>query len=745
MLALQHAAGNRAVARMLAGTRRLSRAPVELPQLGDPPLASGRVEVALRAWTGGLGWWRADELAAALTQDDMRSLTFDQRALIVVGIAAEQRIDGTDEMTVINLLTTAPPDQAGPLLSRLRADDAKVLRQLDAGIHGENYRIFHLVLRDLALRAVTLSPNAPEVPWANPGLISTMVGNDRIFYDKLELGPDGRVQIESYRQHVGFPPRLYNRLPPRDFDPFALVRVRFEYAEPEMNAVAGDVLVVPAVNLLQLGNRQFWSETSTAVDVGFLVGGGVNIVGATTRKALAWGALDVALGTGSLTVNEFRAQIAAAPGGREFVEAWDLAQYALLGYAVGRGLVEAPRTLHRLWRSCRPRVVLGEATLLRIDAEVEAAEQSLAAQRAGRTTDALAADRPPAPAPQPAAPDAAPAPAPRPPAPDPPAPHLPEPTPDPIERTPIPNDPPSLLPDPTARPQAPIPALQPPAAAPTALTSASTAPAATPRYTARYPPPSATPPAATPGRIAAQAALRSLKKAQWDAFERIQVRLNDHDLTWADAGISDDMLAALVTRPDFDRAMRELGASVNRAIRVRGLHAVEQLKDPQLYPDISEEGLQVRPEPRLPERSRLPQETELQGQQWGTPTSGGFWGGPEGNSPWYSDIEAVNLVTGGRPVIFRHGYPDFNRYVQARAWLRRVTGIDHIDFAAANRALARQNGWVTGNGRPIAARAQAWMDANHLTWHHHQDHHTMLAVPTPLHENVPHIGGAARR
>jgi hypothetical protein len=126
------------------------------------------------------------------------------------------------------------------------------------------------------------------------------------------------------------------------------------------------------------------------------------------------------------------------------------------------------------------------------------------------------------------------------------------------------------------------------------------------------------------------------------------------------------------------------------------------------------------------------------------PRTGGTWiEGRPGNGLWQPDNGTpAYKATGGEPVRFRDNYPVFLRWSEARVSIAGMSG-EVDDFAAANRALAKRNGWLKVDGTPNAAEAQRWMDANGLTWHHHQGGVSMLAVPTDLHANIPHTGGAS--
>ncbi|MGH9762316.1 MAG: RHS repeat-associated core domain-containing protein, partial [Blastocatellia bacterium] len=126
------------------------------------------------------------------------------------------------------------------------------------------------------------------------------------------------------------------------------------------------------------------------------------------------------------------------------------------------------------------------------------------------------------------------------------------------------------------------------------------------------------------------------------------------------------------------------------------------------------------------------------------PVSDGEWLGEPGNSGWKSTKPDVNSVTGGQPVPFRSGFPDFSRWSQGEVKIANMTGDNAIDFAAADKKFAEQKGWLY-RGQPNASASERDRVAKRLTWHHVEDGKTMMLVPRALHGGIPHIGGASIR
>ncbi|NJO18451.1 MAG: HNH endonuclease [Thioploca sp.] len=110
--------------------------------------------------------------------------------------------------------------------------------------------------------------------------------------------------------------------------------------------------------------------------------------------------------------------------------------------------------------------------------------------------------------------------------------------------------------------------------------------------------------------------------------------------------------------------------------------------------------------------------------------SNGTWhGGERGDSTWHPDPntekgQAVLNATGGKPIEFKDGYPDFSDHALHRVEIE-MTGDNSIDFPAANKAAG------------LKETPKDW------TWHHKEDGVTMELIPSDLNNNIPHTGGAS--
>ncbi|CAM2064450.1 HNH endonuclease [Sulfidibacter corallicola] len=109
-------------------------------------------------------------------------------------------------------------------------------------------------------------------------------------------------------------------------------------------------------------------------------------------------------------------------------------------------------------------------------------------------------------------------------------------------------------------------------------------------------------------------------------------------------------------------------------------------------------------------------------------TKGKWVEGTPGNGKWMPDKNTpegkkILAVTGGEPIPYKDGYPDFSKWSKESVPIE-MTGDNTLDFAQANMAAD-------------------FPDTTGHTWHHHQDGTTMQLIPSDLHNNMPHSGGAS--
>lgn len=232
---------------------------------------------------------------------------------------------------------------------------------------------------------------------------------------------------------------------------------------------------------------------------------------------------------------------------------------------------------------------------------------------------------------------------------------------------------------------------------------------------------------------ASQAKLPTFNRNQRARIADIEAELVKHDMTWTDLGFRDsnDVARFFVEHGQVDTGIKALEQRLREKLRLRAEMA--QAQHPEEWqsrePGVSEQP--SREVPEVPEGQRLPRGTETTDAEYG-----GFWSGERGNSDWYSDVRALNEVTGYKPIRFRKGFADFRPWALERIFMK-ITGIDTIDFAVADAALAKRRGFKNQTAY------ENYRTAKRLTWHHVEGAEEMILVPRDVHENVPHVGGAS--
>ncbi len=121
------------------------------------------------------------------------------------------------------------------------------------------------------------------------------------------------------------------------------------------------------------------------------------------------------------------------------------------------------------------------------------------------------------------------------------------------------------------------------------------------------------------------------------------------------------------------------------------------------------------------------------------PINNGYWEGDVGNSLWYSDIDAVNRITGGEGIPFVNGRPDFSKWAKGTQIFKpgELNGTNKDFVAVYKKLMADSNGKIKSQNA-----ARKWLKNKGLTPHHHSET-TIIFVPTDLHGNIPHIGSAS--
>jgi len=132
----------------------------------------------------------------------------------------------------------------------------------------------------------------------------------------------------------------------------------------------------------------------------------------------------------------------------------------------------------------------------------------------------------------------------------------------------------------------------------------------------------------------------------------------------------------------------------------------------------------------------------------------------QANSDWVPPVGSIlSQITGGKPVEYRRGYPDFSDWTEFTAIIDPMTGNNAKDFPlstaqlATDRTLtiAQADAWIRNSDilSPAPDRQIViWpYTAPKWVWHHHHDMRHMQLVPSGVNTGstggAPHRGGAS--
>lgn len=301
--------------------------------------------------------WDVDSLAAELTDDEMRGLSLSDRINIIRDMAGGYLVGDEDEETIVRLIATTPEADASGLINALRDQGSKLTQTLESVIDGEEYKKYHVALRDLyskSLKAETLQAvkekkeKAKVFPWADPGLINGFY-NVRFHYDEIEFTKEGKISFVFWTSifFVGLKSQKY------EVDPYEMIAVLFLADENYEGAEKGRKVFMPAINLLNLYNKQFRQEMSLAVDTAMVVSGVGGIVGATTKLGRAIAILDTIVGATSITLVDFRSDIMKLKYGPQLLNAWDDFMFLYTIFTGYRIVKELPQVIKQLKEAYR--------------------------------------------------------------------------------------------------------------------------------------------------------------------------------------------------------------------------------------------------------------------------------------------------------------------------------------------------------------------------------------------------------
>lgn len=187
--------------------------------------------------------------------------------------------------------------------------------------------------------------------------------------------------------------------------------------------------------------------------------------------------------------------------------------------------------------------------------------------------------------------------------------------------------------------------------------------------------------------------------------------------------------------PKIDQGVRgaasEIGNRVNKAL--------DEFEPPASTGVVGKPKKTVANELEAPKGNDLKgAATQLQNNRTRLPRKNGNWiNGEPGNGYWSSDIKDVNIITGGKPIKFSNGRPDFSPWSKGSINFKpnQLDGTS-ADFDAVYKYIAKQKGLKSKNA------AKNLLKELGLTPHHSSGTVIQL-VPTKLHGNIPHIGSAS--
>lgn len=119
------------------------------------------------------------------------------------------------------------------------------------------------------------------------------------------------------------------------------------------------------------------------------------------------------------------------------------------------------------------------------------------------------------------------------------------------------------------------------------------------------------------------------------------------------------------------------------------------------------------------------------------PKTNGSWIGERGKGVWVSSNDRVNAITNGEGIPFKNYFPDFSKWSMDKFKVSGLNGKNSNDFPLVDQIIAQKYNLSSQTA------AKQWRINNKLTIHHMEDGVSVQLVPTDLHSNVSHLGGAA--
>lgn len=312
------------------------------------------------------GYFSEDAAIGTLSEKDMSTYTIAERKLRLSNLIGDSWFEQDftyvgfrDEKSVIRLINSTPTNQIEDLQRWLVGDNGERYKALDNAIHGEEYKEFHDKLQAITERRLKSNAMAnPEglrqyykgyrekellgashekgMPFANPGILSYLVGSESYTYYVDFI--DNKIKVTIYNDDTG---RMVGE--PKKLDPWELVVVEHKIADTELGVKKGDKVVVPAIGLFFLQNKQDVQGMFEALDVALLFVGIGEIKAAVTITARLLAATNIIISGGNLVMRSFGQHL--PKGARELWQDLNTIFIAYSVLALGSAAIRTGRNL----------------------------------------------------------------------------------------------------------------------------------------------------------------------------------------------------------------------------------------------------------------------------------------------------------------------------------------------------------------------------------------------------------------
>lgn len=269
----------------------------------------------------------------------------------MIGKLSEKTGEGS-ETAIIRLMETTPGVNSKNILDWLQLKNGSLLKQFEKTIQGENYQIYHQMIRQLYFHSMGPKEaykkmlQSQQFFWSNPELKEFMRGTKQFSYEVEYL--------ESGKLHVKLTPAA-NDMPlsfPLDFDlnPFDMVMNPGKTGDAEQGCLEEKNVFAPALTLHLLNNQQQKLNDRSVPDVYYVVPEETELSPARTIPTFIYASLDIGLSAGDMVMNEYRSIIVRSDEGLKLLQVWDGVQLLHVLYGISRLIVEAPEIFRNLKR-----------------------------------------------------------------------------------------------------------------------------------------------------------------------------------------------------------------------------------------------------------------------------------------------------------------------------------------------------------------------------------------------------------